>query len=191
MNVIDRNVPLTMVRRDLDGVPRFDVPAGFTLRPFASGDEEAWVWIHAAADRYNEATLARFRSEFGDDAATLERRMRFLVDPTGSAIGTAAAWFDHQPPGPLLGRVHWVAIHPAHQGRGLAKPLLSHVCALLRDLGHERTFLTTSSARIPAIALYLRFGFEPEIDGSDSAAAWAELRRHLTRATYLRTTPKR
>lgn len=168
---------VTMVRGDLEGLPRHAVPDGFVIRPYARGDELSWVRIQSAADAYNVIVADLFRAQFGDDTVELGRRLFMLEDPAGTAIGTAAAWFGGARRGPAVGRVHWVAIHPAHQGRGLAKPLLSRVCVALRGLGHESAFLTTSTARLPAIALYLSFGFVPEIVGPEDAAAWAALQR--------------
>jgi len=166
-----------MIRRDLAAIPQHAVPAGYAIRPFVPGDERAWVEIQSAADAHNVITDRLFRDQFGDDSGELRRRLFMLVDASGAAIGTAAAWFDDTGRRPGFGRVHWVAIHPDHQGRGLAKPLLSHVCVTLRDLGHERAFLTTSTARVPAIGLYLRFGFVPEIGGPEDVAAWHALRQ--------------
>jgi len=172
-----------MVRGDLEGLPRHALPDGFAIRPYARGDELAWARIQSAADAHNVIVADLFRAQFGDDTAELGRRLFMLEEPTaaaagsGTAIGTAAAWFGGARRGPEAGRVHWVAIHPAHQGRGLAKPLLSRVCLALRDLGHDSAFLTTSTARVPAIALYLSFGFVPEIGGPGDAAAWMALQK--------------
>jgi GNAT superfamily N-acetyltransferase len=197
------NVDLTMVRGDLDGIPAFPLPDGYAIRPYAPGDERAWVDLQSAADAYNVITPALFRRAYGDDVEELGLRLFMLVGPTGAAVGTgtrlgtgprfdddvpvgtAAAWFGDRKGDPSWGRVHWVAIHPAHQGRGLAKPLLSRVCTVLRELGHTRAYLTTGSARVAAIALYLRFGFVPAVDGPDDEAAWAELLRAVPDLTTL------
>jgi GNAT superfamily N-acetyltransferase len=171
----ERNLDLTMVRGDLDGLPADPVPDGYVIRPYAPGDEGAWVAIQSVADAYNVITPALFRRAFGGDVRSLGRRLFLLVGPEGDPIGTAAAWFGDRDGDPSWGRVHWVAIHPAQQGRGLAKPLLSRVCTVLRELGHTRAYLTTGSARVAAIALYLRFGFVPAVDGPEDEAVWAEL----------------
>ena len=240
----ERNVPLTMIRPTLSDVPGHDVPAHHAIRPYAPGDELAWLAIQRAADRYNTIDPSLFAREFGGDLVALRRRIRFLVGPSGEAIGTAAAWFGEAhregsfgrvhwvaiqraadryntidpslfarefgddvdalqrrlsflvgPSGEAIGtaaawfgeahrpnsfgRVHWVAIHPSHQGRGLAKGLLHHVCVALRELGHRRAYLTTSSARIAAITLYLRFGFVPEVIRSEEAVAWAAVAQEV------------
>jgi GNAT superfamily N-acetyltransferase len=173
------NIDLTMVRGDLDGIPAYPLPHGYAIRPYVSGDERAWVEIQSAADAYNVITPALFRREYGDDPEELARRLCMLVDAGGAPIGSAAAWFGERGGEPPWGRVHWVAIHPAHQGRGLAKPMLSRVCATLRDVGHDRAYLTTGTARVPAIALYLHFGFVPSIGGPEDEAAWGELLRAI------------
>jgi GNAT superfamily N-acetyltransferase len=185
VSIVEENVDLRMVREDLREIPRHALPAGYAIRPYCAGDEHAWVDIHVAADRYNEITLDLFRREFGDDPDVLEQRLSFLVDASGSAVGVAAAWFGDEGSAARLGRLHWVAIHPAHQGQGLAKPLLHRVLVAMRELGHVGAVLTTSTARIPAITLYLRFGFAPAISGPDDAATWAALRPFLPeRARY-------
>jgi GNAT superfamily N-acetyltransferase len=75
------------------------------------------------------------------------------------------------------GRVHWMAITPQFQGRGLGKTLLSAICQRLRELGHERAYLTTSSARVQAVGLYLKFGFEPLIRNIEDESLWREMVR--------------
>lgn len=176
-DIVERNLDLTMVRGDLDRLPTYPVPDGYAIRPYAPGDEVAWVDIQSVADVYNVITPALFQREYGDDPLELGRRLFMIVGPNGESVGTAAAWFGEREGDPTWGRVHWVAVHPTHQGRGLAKPLLSRVGGALRELGHDRAYLTTATARVPAIALYLHFGFAPAIDGPDDEVAWTELLR--------------
>jgi GNAT superfamily N-acetyltransferase len=113
--------------------------------------------------------------EFGADPVLLAQRQCYLCTADGRTIGTATAWFDDDFGGEIFGRVHWVAIVPQYQGHGLSRPLLSAVCERLREAGHERAYLTTSSARLAAIRLYLRFGFKPLIETEGQASAWRTL----------------
>ena len=153
------NIPLTMVREHLENIPVFSLPAEFTWRPYQPGDEQAWLEIKSAADRYNSITPELFTREFGDDQVRLARRQLYLCDTDQAPIGTATAWFKRSYQGKPYGRVHWVAIVPKHQGLGLAKSLMTITLQRLRQLRHRRAYLTTSTARFVAINLYLQFGF--------------------------------
>lgn len=168
------NVGLCMARENLDGLPRCDPPEGFRVRAYQPGDEKAWVRIHLLADEHNKATPELFRAQFDGSLKDLRERQLYLC-AGDEAVGTATAWYgtlDGRP----FGRVHWVAIVPEMQGRGLAPPLLSAVCQRLSELGHERAYLTTNSVRVPAINLYLKFGFKPRPRSEEEQEAWHRLK---------------
>jgi GNAT superfamily N-acetyltransferase len=153
---------IIMIRDNLDQIPDFVLPRGFDLRMYQSGDEKSWETIQFAADKYNEISSTLFYKEFGHDVVTLEKR-QFYLCADDHPVGTATAWFDVNFKGKEYGLVHWVAILPTYQGLGLAKPLMTAVCRRLKELGHVRAYLTTSTARIPAINLYEKFGFRQVI----------------------------
>ena len=150
---------LFMVRDPLAGFPEYALPEGFALRPYAPGDEAAWRRIHLEADLFTDVPSELFRAQFGHDEKELARRQLYLAAPEGVSVGTASAWYGTEDRWKGWGRVHWVAIVPRWQGRGLAKPLMSAVLARLAELGHDRAYLTTHAVRTPAIGLYARFGF--------------------------------
>jgi len=147
-----------MERIGLSNIPRFEVPAGYAILPYRPGDEVHWVAIHEDADRYTEASEELFASEFGSDVQELAKR-QFYLHHGAEVIGTASAWYDSAYKDGSYGRIHWVAIRTAYQGRGLAKPLLFAVCLRLAKLGHEKAYLTTMRVRSIAIHLYEEFGF--------------------------------
>ena len=166
---------LKMIRENLEGIPDFTLPNGFALRWYGPGDEAFWFEIHQAADRYQPITKELFEQKFGTDQARLAERQCYLIDPDAKPIGTATAWFGEGPGLDVFGRVHWVALMPQHQGRGLSKPLLASVCERLRELGHQKVYLTTSTERKRAIQLYLRFGFVPWIQNEPERKLWSEI----------------
>ena len=172
-------VCVTMAREGLGGLPAYALPAPFSFRWYRPGDERLWLEIQASADEHNDITPGLFEGQFGGDAEALAARQCFLIDGEGRAVGTATAWFDRVYEGREWGRVHWVALVPRMQGRGLAKPLLAAVCGRLRELGHERAYLTTAPERIPAIGLYLKFGFAPVLKTESDAAVWREVQKRL------------
>jgi GNAT superfamily N-acetyltransferase len=148
------------------------VRAAAAVRWHRAGDEEAWTRIHVVADRLNAFPAGRFEEQFGTDERLLAQRQLYLCDGGGREIGTATAWFNDDYRGRPFGRIHWVAIVPEMQGRGLARPLLAAACNRLRDLGHERAYLLSDTARPAALNLYLSFGFVPYIRSEAELAAW-------------------
>jgi len=161
-----------MLRNRLDNIPAFALAAGFSWRWYRPGDETHWLRIHRFADPESEITADLFARRFGSDSNLLAQRQCYLQDTRGDLIGTATAWFDDDFLGARFGRIHYVAIVPGFQGRGLSRPLMSVVCQRLRELGHDRAYLATSTTRIAAINLYLSFGFVPLICSEEEAAAW-------------------
>jgi GNAT superfamily N-acetyltransferase len=153
------DLPLTMIRPDLEGLPEFALPAPYSFRWYAAGDGEAWAAIQAPSYEPGAITPELFREQYGGDDRALAQRLCFLLDLGGTPIGSATAWTYDGYGNPSDGRIHWVALLPAYQGLGLSKPLLSVVCRRLRELGHLRAYLTTSRSRPIAIALYHKFGF--------------------------------
>jgi GNAT superfamily N-acetyltransferase len=174
-------VSICMIRRELNVIPDHTLTSPFSFNWYQPGDEEHWLEIQRRADQYNQITSALFRQQFNDDTQALARRQCFILDGEGRPIGTATAWFDPDYQGQEYGRVHWVAIVPEMQGQGLANPLLTVICQRLRELGHERAYLTTAPERIPAINLYLKFGFVPEVRSDLELRAWKGIEETLGR----------
>jgi GNAT superfamily N-acetyltransferase len=164
-----------MIRENLEAIPEFTPPAGFSVRWFRPGDEAAWLEIHLKTDLHNQITPGLFAQQFGTDSALLAQRQCYLIDHDGKTIGTATAWFNDDFDGRRIGRVHWVAIVPEYQRRGLSKPLMTAVCHRLRELGHDRAYLVTAPALMPAINLYRRFGFVPLIQKETEKELWRDI----------------
>lgn len=175
MSVVEQNISVAMVRPTLDNMPIFALPEPYCWRWYEPGDEAHWLAIHAAADQFNQLTEVKFWQDFGRETAVLSQRQLYLLDGNRKPVGTASAWFDNA----INGRVHWVAIHPAHQGKGLAKPLLSTICQRLRQIGHQTAHLGTSTGRIAALNLYLSFGFVPNIRREEERAVWQGVQPYL------------
>jgi ribosomal protein S18 acetylase RimI-like enzyme len=182
------NFEVLMIRTNLEDFPQAAPPSEFQIRTYRESDALEWVRIHELADQYNKVTLETFQHEFGYDIEAMSDRGFFIETQAGEVIGTATAWYDEDFEGEPYGRVHWVAIIPEYQGRGLAKPLLSAVMKRLAQ-SHDKAYLVTSSARIPAIQLYLKYGFQPFLHNVESLKAWdlvsTQLDHPLLRKPYL------
>lgn len=168
------------------------LPSRFRLVFFGeapSASRASWARIiHAAGERPSlSEAVAQFDLEFAEWTATeLPRRMLFLLDGTGVAIGTATAWFASTPAAPTAGtagRVHWVSLAPEVQGRGLAKPLLAAVLERLERLHGDRAMLVTHTQAARAIGMYLQFNFAPApLDAATGftpaeRGGWTDMRR--------------
>jgi GNAT superfamily N-acetyltransferase len=171
---------IVMVRSDLEHLPEFAWPEGFSLRWYQPGDEDLWIRIHLATERLRSITPELFFQQFGSDPQLLAERQCYLCAADGTAAGTSTAWFDDGFQGQRYGRVHWVAVLPEFQGRGLGKSLVNLTCRRLRELGHERAYLATSALRLQAIGLYLQFGFVPLIRSDAEAALWHRIRANIS-----------
>lgn len=178
MDPVREYLDVKMIRENLDGIPEYDLPAGYSIRWYQPGYEEPWQKVQSLADEYTRVTPGLFREQFGAYIKLLPERQCFLCDGKDKIIGTATAWLDNlgeKSPG----RIHWLAIIPAEQGKGLAGPLLTIICKRLKELGHSKTYLTTQSLRITAINLYAKFGFAPVIDSERDREIWEKLREHI------------
>lgn len=147
------NKKIIMIRENLDNIPNYKLPQGYSFRFFTPGDEHNWATIEYLAGEFNskEKALQRFNQEFKHKQNLLETRCLFLLNDQNDPIGTIMAWEE--------GRIHWVAIIPEYQGKGLSKPLLSKALEILRTY-YTTAYLTTQSSNKIAIQLYLNFNFK-------------------------------
>src|SRR5262245_43658372 len=186
LNITETDISVMMSRDDLENIPQFALPTPYQARCYQPGDEESWLKIQIEADKFSDfLTPELFAGDFGTDPQILAERQFYLLDQLGAAIGTATGWSYDGYRDPSYGRIHWVAILPEYQGQGLAKPLMTLVCNRLKALGHRRAYLDTSTVRVPAINLYLSFGFVPEISTPEDLQVWRELVPHLKYAYRL------
>lgn len=173
-------IPVTMIRDNLTNLPRFELPAGYRIRNFRSGEEKVWSEIEIAAGEFAnmDAALNAFNVNFGEDVEAMPSRGFFVETADGLAVGTGTAWYNRDFQGQEYGRVHWIGIRPEDHGRGLAKPLVGAVMNRLAE-SHERAYLKTFNTRIPAIKVYLDFGFVPFPGTERYEEAWEYVYRVL------------
>jgi len=168
----DAGTRVLMVRPNLNDLPDYSLPDGITAHWYTPGDGRQWVAIQQDAETHIDINDQTFVDQFHEDEEALKQRMCFLFDENNKPIATASAWYDDYFHEADAGRIHWVAMVQSAQGHGLAKPLLSIVCDQLRKLGHQRAYLFTATGRVPAINLYLKYGFVPEYQDEEQRAAW-------------------
>ena len=151
-------------RKDLKNIPVYPVAEGYRIRPYKNRtDRENWarIWQLSAVKGWDWGTPEGFDHDYGRDQNVLRKRLFFAETIQGEAVGTVAAWQGRKR-GVRYGMIHWYAVTPKHQGRGLGKALLTRCLQTMKSLGHRRAFVGTQLIRLPAIKTYLDFGFLPE-----------------------------
>lgn len=157
------HIPIVMTCERPGAAPSFPMPAGYRLSSWKPGLEEGWCEIERACGEFSdrEAAMERFCREFLPFPEVLSQRMWFALAPDGSAAATATLWQGAHL-GKTLPRIHWVATHPAHEGKGLAKGLLSAVMGKFSQLETGNfLYLTSQTWSWPAVRLYKKMGFCP------------------------------
>jgi ribosomal protein S18 acetylase RimI-like enzyme len=172
------DVDVILFHRDLRQAPSFALPHGYQMRFYRPGDLKTWLRIQAT-DPFFVPTAETFAEALPGDDAYLAERVMFLVDSEGGEIGNITAWNTAQFTGQEIGQICWVALVPEARGLGLGKPLLSAACAALRERGYTQAFVDTNMRRIPALRLYMRFGFEPYLRSETEETAWRTITASL------------
>ena len=157
-------IEFAMIRDRSSVVSDRSLPDGYSIRTFVPGDERYWVDIEMRAGEFStpERGHLAFDRDFRPAYDRLESQMFFLVHKTDGPIGTATAWQGNQF-GHEIGQLHWVAIVPEHQGKGLAKSLLAVVMRRIAK-DHAEVYLTTQTSSWRAVGMYRAFGFSEVID---------------------------
>lgn len=169
---------IRMIRPHLLDIPQVDFPDGFSARPMRAAEGALWTDIVLDAEEWLDLSRDLFEREFGQDLAAVPERCFLIEDAGGGAVGTISAWYRRDFRGLDYGLIHWVAVRPHWQGRGLGKAGLSFALGQLARW-HERALLHTSTLRLPAVSLYLDFGFRPDLEEDGARQAWREMRRVL------------
>jgi ribosomal protein S18 acetylase RimI-like enzyme len=170
-------IRVTMIRPHMRDIPQVDFPTGFRMRPMRLDEIATWTDVIRDAEEHLEISDDKFMEQFGSDLAAVPERCFFVVDEADTPIGTVSAWYSHDFKDTDYGRIHWMAIRPPYQGRGLGKAALSLAMNRLAE-HHERAWLSTATIRIPAIKMYLNFGFLPDIESPSDAEAWQSVLGH-------------
>ena len=162
---------VVLLRPNMDDIVDVPLPEGFTLTPMTMDESAIWIDIQRDAEFLFPISDTLFHDQFGDDPAAVSWRCFILRNEKGLGVGTISAWYSRDFRGEEWGRIHWVAMRPSYQGRGLANGMLSHALKQL-SRWHDKVYLDTDTRRIAAVALYLKFGFLPDMSPANAREAW-------------------
>lgn len=175
--LLDKSIPyaeLWMYRtRDLP-INEYSLPEGFQFAFYQEGDEQHWAEIETSVSEFEDVAqaLAYFERNYAPYPKALKERMLFVTNASGEKIATCSAWWKETSNGERFPLLHWVAVKPEYQGKGIAKAMVSHTLVILEKLEHASPlpiYLHTQTWSHPAIRLYQKLGFEitdRNLDGS-------------------------
>lgn len=161
--MLDRTIPYYDIIMRCDRILPMEIklPEGYAIRTYQPGDEAAWAALMCAVGEQTDLVDAKaeFTRRYLADE-TLTNRIFFAVDAERTIVGTAIAW-EHDPRGMNVRALHWVAVHPAHQRKGLGKALCQTCLRLFRREDNALpVYLHTQPWSWKAILLYIKLGFK-------------------------------
>lgn len=169
---------LLMVRNNLSLQKDYPLPEGYKF-VFYSGESDKieWIKIHMQSGELNSLKEAEeiFNDFYGEFINELSKRCFFIENKSGEKVATATL-----SPSSEYGYncvVDWLAIKKQYQKNGLARPLISRVIKLAKELNYNSLLLHTQTHTWLAAKLYLDFDFIPF--NTDKKSGW-EILKTLT-----------
>lgn len=163
--MLDKSIPykhILMKRPKGTPVKNYALPDGYSLCLYQEGNERDWAEIESSVLEFDDpaSALKYYDKEFMPYPEELKRRQYFVRDPEGKMAATASAWWkmsgDRRVP-----ILHWVAVKPEYQGKGLGKALVTAAVQRMIALeGDVDIYLHTQTWSYKAINIYLDAGFE-------------------------------
>lgn len=149
--------------------PVVHVPPGYTLRTYRRGDEAGFCKVMELAGwpGWDETTLRPWSARIPPDAWFM-----ILHDASQTLVATAMGLHDHSDDHPFGGELGWVAVDPAHHGRGLGTAVCAAVTARLIAAGYRNIHLYTEHWRLAALKLYLKLGYVPFLYTPEMPERW-------------------
>jgi mycothiol synthase len=166
-------VSLLMRRPDLDDLPT--APTGVDLATAEDAEGLARLLDAAFSEEWDAARVHRELLDDPTVEAVYVIRDRELIVATASARLLPK---DH----PGAGYLHWVASDPQVRGRGLGRAVTIAVLHRFAADGLTATVLETDDERLPAIRVYLAFGYVPQYPDASHVDRWSKIFRALNAA---------
>ena len=170
-----------MLRGEITDMPEIPLPAGYRYETYREGDRDAWIEIEKSAKEFDtrEQGLDAWKRYYAEHTDELPGRMVFVVNEAGEKVATATAFYDIRGIDPSTdGWLHWVAVRREFQGKGLSKPLVSHVIQIMKALGQTHCKIPTQTTTWVAVKVYLDLGFRPiEKNLVNSRDGWRIIKR--------------
>mgnify|MGYP005838471015 CR=1 FL=1 len=153
------------------------LPPGYTIRHYREGDAPEWDRILSAA--FGQDWTGKFEREMLHDEAFTPERVLFVCRGD-EPVATSSAWYRSRY-ARSVGYLHWVAVTPEESGKGLGYQVSLACLHKMASEGRTSAMLMTDDFRLPAIATYLKLGFEPLLIHENQRQRWRDIFTNLGR----------
>lgn len=147
------------------------LPAGYRGRAYRPGDETGWLDLLAANGQLGEWSMERLQREL--QGALLVDAQQFIL--RGETVVAAAGVYARRRAEQEAWEIGWVAAHPQHAGRGLGSQVTATAVSAALRLPPRPVFLLTDDFRVPALKVYLKLGFVPDLQHPTYRARWQRI----------------
>jgi GNAT superfamily N-acetyltransferase len=157
---------LEMVCVSSSSVAVGDEAEGYLVRQYEPRDRDAYLELFHLAfevvDPLPDVLASRLDGGF------------FVVEhhDTGILVAACVAQVKPRLRYPEGGELGWLVADPVHAGRGLGTLVSALVTNRLADEGYEQAYLLTDDFRLPAISIYLKLGWQPNLFQDEMEGRW-------------------
>lgn len=161
--MLDRTIPFynTILKCSSYHSQPVELPTGFSIVPYSPGCEKAWARLEYAIGDFsslNEAEEYFVKNYLGCGKPSPDN-IRFLLNNSGTVIGTCTAWQDDRN-GVPVSSLHWLVVDESYQGMGLGRALCRDVMNIYCKQSSLPVYIHTQPWSFKAIFLYLSLGFK-------------------------------
>jgi mycothiol synthase len=151
--------------------PVVDLPSPYALRTLTPADQGAWADLLQRNGDLGNWDAQRAAPFFAPDGP-MPLQSAFVATYGDTLVATAHLHLhrsDAYAPTPELS---WVAVDPAHKGKGLGRAVCAAVLQAAATAGYPDIFLLTDDWRHTAIRIYLGLGFVPWYIDASAQQRW-------------------
>ena len=160
---------LDMTFNRFDTLPEVVLPAGYSLATLRERSTDDWLEALNTTGQLGSWDRSKARQWLEGERHVIPAGTFLVIfddRPVATACAIEPTSTEHRP------EFGWVSASPEHQGKGLGYQVSLAALLFIRESGYRETFLHTDDLRLPAIKIYLKLGFEPEVTHESHPARW-------------------
>ena len=149
--------------------PTVALPHGHSLRTYEPGDEPRFFEVMELAGwpGWDAKRLRPWR-----DRVLSEGWFMVVHEKSNEVVATGMALRDRREFGRQGGEIGWIAVDPAHRGKGLGATVSAAATTRLLEEGYRDIHLYSEDWRLAALRIYLELGYNPLLYASEMLGRW-------------------